>query len=90
MVMKDLNPVTDVSGMPDPYTSRPHGAPAYYQGRPASLWIKVMKPRRRRKVIDRTTSKPANRPMLTASPHLAAGLLRRRYSDHCPGEGAGQ
>jgi hypothetical protein len=28
--------------------SRPNGAPAYYQGRPASLWINAMRPRRRR------------------------------------------
>jgi hypothetical protein len=28
---------------------RPNCAPAYYQGRPASLWINVMKPRRRRR-----------------------------------------
>jgi len=32
--------------------SRPNSAPAYYQGRPASLWINVMKPRRRRQGRD--------------------------------------
>ena len=26
-----------------PCLPRPNGAPAYYQGRPASLWINVMK-----------------------------------------------
>lgn len=31
-----------------PHVSRPNCAPAYYLGRPASLWINVMKPRRRR------------------------------------------
>jgi hypothetical protein len=33
------------SAEPDPLISRPNSAPAYYQGRPASLWINVMKPR---------------------------------------------
>jgi hypothetical protein len=33
---------------PVPHVSRPNSAPAYYLGRPASLWINVMKPRRRR------------------------------------------
>ena len=32
----------------DPHVSRPNCAPAYYQGRPASVWINAMKPRRRR------------------------------------------
>jgi hypothetical protein len=40
--------VHDVPGEPDPHVSRPNCAPAYYQGRPASLWINAMKPRRRR------------------------------------------
>jgi hypothetical protein len=43
---------------PEHSVSRPHGAPAYYQGRPASLWIKVMKPRHRRNVIDSKTPEP--------------------------------
>lgn len=29
--------------------SRPNSAPAYYQGRPASLWVNAMKLRRRRR-----------------------------------------
>lgn len=33
---------------PAPHVSRPNTAPAYYLGRPASLWINVMRPRRRR------------------------------------------
>ena len=33
---------------PEPETSRPSTAPAYYLGRPARLWITVMRPRRRR------------------------------------------
>jgi hypothetical protein len=41
-VMKHLDPAL---AEPEHSVSRPHGAPAYYQGRPASLWIKVMKPR---------------------------------------------
>jgi hypothetical protein len=32
---------------PDRKVRRPNTAPAYYQGRPASLWITVMRPRRR-------------------------------------------
>ena len=32
----------------DPTASRSNCAPAYYLGRPASLWINVMKPRRMR------------------------------------------
>jgi hypothetical protein len=31
---------------PEPGFSRPNSAPAYYQGRPAHLWITVMRPRR--------------------------------------------
>jgi hypothetical protein len=37
-----------VAAEPDPRASRPNCAPAYYQGRPASLWIHLMKPRRGR------------------------------------------
>jgi hypothetical protein len=44
--------VHDRPGQPDPTASRPNCAPAYYQGRPASLWINVMKPRRRRQCRD--------------------------------------
>jgi hypothetical protein len=36
------------SAGPEPGTSRPSTAPAYYLGRPARLWITVMRPRRRR------------------------------------------
>jgi hypothetical protein len=32
---------------PEPESSRPNTAPAYYLGRPARLWITVMRPRRR-------------------------------------------
>ena len=32
---------------PERKTRRPNGAPAYYLGRPAVLWITVMRPRRR-------------------------------------------
>jgi hypothetical protein len=38
--------VHDVREQPR-HTPRSNCAPAYYQGRPASLWINVMKPRRR-------------------------------------------
>jgi hypothetical protein len=38
-----------VRDMPaEPEISRPNTAPAYYLGHPASLWITVMRPRRRR------------------------------------------
>jgi hypothetical protein len=40
--------VHDVPGQPYPHISRSNCAPAYYQGRPANLWIKVMERRRRR------------------------------------------
>jgi hypothetical protein len=45
--------VRDFPTGPKPGISRPSTAPAYYLGRPARLWITVMRPRRRRK---RTTS----------------------------------
>ena len=32
---------------PEPEKIRPNTAPAYYLGRPARLWITVMRPRRR-------------------------------------------
>lgn len=40
--------VRDHPAEPDPGFSRPNTAPAYYLGRPARLWITVMRPRRRR------------------------------------------
>lgn len=40
--------VHDVPGQPYPHISRSNCTPAYYQGRPANLWIKVMERRRRR------------------------------------------
>jgi hypothetical protein len=52
--------VRDFPAGPEPGISRPGTAPAYYLGRPARLWITVMRPRRRR-----TTSgppHPATRP----------------------------
>jgi hypothetical protein len=33
---------------PYPRPSRPNGSPAYYQGRPASVWINASRPRRGR------------------------------------------
>ena len=38
----------DFPAGPEPGISRPSTAPAYYLGRPARLWITVMRPRRRR------------------------------------------
>ena len=64
-----MNPAT-----PGPSAARPAGAPAYYLGRPASVWIAVA-PRRRRAAV------PAEGPLrwvLTldgrrlAGPHLPA------------------
>jgi hypothetical protein len=40
--------VRDFPAGPEPGISRPSTAPAYYLGRPARLWITVMRPRRRR------------------------------------------
>ena len=40
--------VRDFPAGPEPGISRPGTAPAYYLGRPAGLWITVMRPRRRR------------------------------------------
>jgi len=37
---------------PEPGIFRPSTAPAYYLGRPARLWITVMRPRRRRTTSD--------------------------------------
>ena len=36
---------------PEPETSRPNTAPAYYLGRPAHVWITVMRPRRRQQFL---------------------------------------
>jgi hypothetical protein len=58
--MKHLYVTTygDREGFHYPHISRSNCAPAYYLGRPASLWIKAMEPRRRR----------------TAGGHLAGAL----------------
>jgi hypothetical protein len=42
----------DFPAGPEPGISRPGTAPAYYLGRPARLWITVMRPRRRRTTSD--------------------------------------
>jgi len=44
----DGSAVRDYPAGPDPDFSRPNTAPASYLGRPARLWITVMRPRRRR------------------------------------------
>ena len=44
----DGSAVRDYPAEPDPDFSRPNTAPAAYLGRPARLWITVMRPRRRR------------------------------------------
>jgi hypothetical protein len=41
-------PARHPPGQPEPATSRPSTAPAYYLGRPARLWISAMTPRSRR------------------------------------------
>jgi hypothetical protein len=56
--------------------SRPNGAPAYYQGRAARLWITAMRPRR---------SRPAPGPVTQA----AAGGQQRIRSGHRLLAGAG-
>lgn len=64
--MKHLHVITErlregIQAGPDPLgpgpvspgaDSRPNSAPAYYQGRPACLWINAMKPRRKRQDRD--------------------------------------
>ena len=55
----DGSAARDIAAEPDPDFSRPNTAPASYLGRPARLWIAVMRPRRRR-----TTSR---HPMPTAT-----------------------
>ncbi len=47
--------VHDVPGQPGRHISRPNCAPAYYQGRPAALWINIMKPHHRRQRRDSAT-----------------------------------
>jgi len=44
----DGSTIRDYPAEPDPDFSRPNTAPASYLGRPARLWITVMRPRRRR------------------------------------------
>jgi hypothetical protein len=44
--------VRDFPAGPEPGISRPSTTPAYYLGRPARLWITVMRPRRRRSTSD--------------------------------------
>jgi len=39
--------------------SRPNGAPAYYLGRPARLWISIAGPRRRRRAPDHQADVPS-------------------------------
>ncbi len=53
-----LRPVPDGPAQSDSHVSRPNSAPGYYQGRPASLWIEAMKPRRGRQRRD--TAGPSN------------------------------
>jgi hypothetical protein len=37
--------------------ARPNGAPAYYQGRPATFWIAVMSPRTKRTAVGRARTR---------------------------------
>jgi hypothetical protein len=39
--------------------SRPHGAPAYYLARPASLWITALRQRPHQRLPHRTPADPA-------------------------------
>jgi hypothetical protein len=52
--------------------TRPNGAPAYYLGRPASLWISVMRPRR-----SATHTTPGGRHPTPAAPSPAEGAKPR-------------
>jgi hypothetical protein len=62
---------------PGPGHSRPNCAPAYYLGRPASLWISVTSPRRRsnppRHLADATTGGPKRTPYQHAGIFDGAG-----------------
>jgi hypothetical protein len=53
--------VRDTCAEPDSLISRPNTAPAYYQGRPASLLINIMKPRRGRRQAASLTGAAAMR-----------------------------
>jgi len=58
---RDRSVIEEFPGRPGRPMSRPGSAPAYYLGRPASQWITVMRPRRRR----------------TASSHLMQAVTSR-------------
>jgi hypothetical protein len=78
--------VHDVPGQPDPHVSRPNCAPAYYQGRPASVWINSMEPRRTHQSQDTTTqSGPAGGvrpgPHAVAVAGLAPNRVNRRHAE---------
>jgi hypothetical protein len=68
--------VRDSPGEPRRAISRLNGAPAYYMGRPARVWITAMNPRRRRTASHRTPSlaRPAQSPVPVGRvPGKAAG-----------------
>jgi hypothetical protein len=46
---------------PGPRVSRPAGAPAYYLGRPASVWMTTARHRRRAPVVDREEERQQTR-----------------------------
>ena len=78
----DGSDVRDDPAGPDPDFSRPNTAPAAYLGRPARLWISVMRPRRR------CTTSPHPMPTVAngakpASPGTAAGDAPHA-DDRCP------
>ncbi len=63
--------VRDSPAGPEPGISRPSTAPAYYLGRPARLWITVMRPRRKRSTFDHPITADSRR--FFPAPHDVAG-----------------
>jgi hypothetical protein len=60
--------VRDSPAEPDSDCSRPNTAPASYLGRPARLWITVMRPRRRRTTSRHPTPTVTRVQMIDAAP----------------------
>jgi hypothetical protein len=62
------------------HASRPNGAPAYYQGRPASLWISAMKPRLRSSAAGRQPEPRGLGPRQAAPPRVPINRACRAVS----------
>jgi len=74
------------SAEPERDIARPNSAPLYYQGRPARLWISVMRPRR--SAAERACAarvRAAGRPPAAGAWGVPAGRSRTRGSLAVPG-----